>query len=103
MSAYKRCWRLASIIACMSPTGRCFSSSTLRRYSSPLQFKPSVDRRSVALYVEPPPLSTVNLIAGMLGGSIGVGVAYPFDTIKVKMQSFLELNPGKMRHNATNS
>jgi hypothetical protein len=78
----------------MSPTGRCFSSSTLRRRSSPLQFNPSV---------EPPPLSTVNLIAGMLGGSIGVGVAYPFDTIKVKMQSFLELNPGKMRHNATNS
>ena len=41
-------------------------------------------------------LNNINLVAGMLGGAIGVGVAYPFDTIKVKMQSFQELNPGQL-------
>jgi solute carrier family 25 carnitine/acylcarnitine transporter 20/29 len=30
----------------------------------------------------------VSLLAGSFGGSIGVGVAYPLDTIKVKMQAF---------------
>lgn len=30
----------------------------------------------------------VSLGAGMLGGSIGVGVAYPLDTLKVKVQAY---------------
>jgi len=31
--------------------------------------------------------AAVSLLAGMLGGSIGVGVAYPLDTLKTKQQS----------------
>ena len=32
----------------------------------------------------------VSLLAGMVGGAIGVGVAYPLDTVKVKTQAFAE-------------
>lgn len=31
--------------------------------------------------------SAVNLVGGMLGGAIGVGVAYPLDTLKTKQQA----------------
>ena len=39
----------------------------------------------------------VNLAAGMLAGAIGVGVAYPLDTVKVKTQAFLETAPSGER------
>jgi len=32
--------------------------------------------------------AAANLIAGSIAGAIGIGVAYPLDTVKVKMQSF---------------
>ena len=32
--------------------------------------------------------AAISLAAGCLGGSIGVGVAYPLDTIKVKIQTY---------------
>jgi len=32
--------------------------------------------------------TTISLASGMFAGAIGVGVAYPFDTIKVKMQAY---------------
>lgn len=31
--------------------------------------------------------ATVNLLGGMLGGAVGVGVAYPLDTLKTKQQA----------------
>ena len=38
--------------------------------------------------------AAVSLVAGMIGGSIGVGVAYPLDTLKTKQQAgFSSANP----------
>jgi hypothetical protein len=34
------------------------------------------------------PASVIPLVAGSLGGAIGVGVAYPFDTLKTKAQIY---------------
>lgn len=42
-------------------------------------------RDAAASEVVPP---AVSLAAGCLGGSIGVGIAYPLDTIKVKIQTY---------------
>lgn len=46
----------------------------------------SVDGFSLPLSVDP-------LVAGMIAGAIGVGVAYPLDTIKVKTQTYMEAAP----------
>lgn len=44
-------------------------------------------RARLKLGVVPP---HINLLSGMLSGAIGVGVAYPIDTLKVKTQTFLD-------------
>ena len=84
--------------------GRCFTSFTSVAGPQP----PSQPRQS-NVHEEKcpkPGLSTklhafspqgVNLVVGMLGGAIGVGAAYPFDTIKTKMQTFQESNPGQLQ------
>mmetsp|Transcript_50730 Transcript_50730/g.86917 ORF Transcript_50730/g.86917 Transcript_50730/m.86917 type:complete len:338 (-) Transcript_50730:251-1264(-) len=50
---------------------------------------PSPSRRLLSLKKEAIP-PEVNLLAGMVAGSVGVGVAYPIDTLKVKTQTFLD-------------
>ena len=94
--------KLACIFVCMSVSRvHCFTSFTSavlpRPPSQPRQSNARDENRvkpghSTKLHAFSP--QGVNLVAGMLGGAIGVGAAYPFDTIKTKMQTFQESNPG---------
>jgi len=52
----------------------------------PLRQPRRVKHRNPAMVVAEIP-AAVSLGAGMLGGSIGVGVAYPLDTLKTKLQA----------------
>ena len=44
-------------------------------------------RTTSPLALDSAPLPAVSLAAGMVAGAIGVGVAYPLDTLKTKMQA----------------
>lgn len=80
-----------------SPVADCFSAPRRPPRSAPgprLRLRPATALPAL-------PAGAASLLAGSVGGAIGVGVAYPLDTLKTKSQVYGQLRARERREDAT--
>ena len=84
-------WHLL-LVALYISSVYAFPSSTKKRYRP---FRPSKQSSTTSLSVIG--TGAASLLAGSIGGAIGVGVAYPLDTLKTKAQVYSQQNTQQQR------